>query len=69
MSEHVVCAVVILALLAVNYGLTQRLIRQAGQPRMNPVAAIPDALMSDGVKGGKIEPTPRQILESFKITP
>ena len=69
MTEHLVCAIVILALLGVNYGLTQRLVKQAGQPRMRPADAVPDALMSDGVQDGKVEPRPRQILESFKITP
>ncbi len=66
MSVDLILGLVILAQLGIIYGLTQRLIRQAGQPRMRPGDAMPDALR-DPQQGGAVEKTPRQITHSFKV--
>lgn len=61
---------VMLALLAVVYGLVNRLLRQSGQHRLRPQEAMPEMFTPAPVSpDGKIEPAGKVVRESFRITP
>ena len=72
-QERLIYAVLILALMAINYGLTQRLIRQAGQPRMQPLdraqTALRDVFKETPAEpvDGKVDLPGKVIKESFRI--
>ena len=70
MTEHYFCMFVIGALLGINYGLINRLIKQAGSYQMNAKAAM-DKIVRDtiGAPSDDREPVKayRQVKESFRI--
>ncbi len=62
----VLLSVIVLAQMAMIYGLIQRLLRQAGHSRMKP-ASLPESLTEGQVPGGKVDKTPRQVIEQIHI--
>jgi len=57
---------IIVALLALCYGLVNRLVRQVGQPRINPVGTVKDIIAAHQ-KDEPVVKTPRPITGSQKV--
>ena len=68
--ERILYIVVILALLAINYGLTQRLVRQSGQPSMKPFGKldhVAEELGASPKRKDKEDTVKERVVETYKI--